>query len=312
LAYSCSDFASDLLLGRRMRDQGIADRWIGALYLFVPNPLFGYANAFTRRLHLPPDPKNALYYAYQRAYVLPLVLEADGVLITNDSDAVEFTTHGYEARRLHAVYGGINFDQVPSGEPESFDRDAIFVGRLHPMKGLAELLNVWRLVVDRKPSAKLAIVGVGDASYERDLRRLAESLGIQPSLEWLGYVEGPEKFKLLARSRVFLHTSIYDNSGMAAAEALACGTPAVAFDLPPLRIAYPSGVLKARIGDNGDFAAKTLSLINDDAERAALSVAARETASNWEWGRRVSAATDFFEKIASYASLSSRRARLSR
>ncbi len=72
---------------------------------------------------------------------------------------------------------------------------------------------------------------------------------------------------MLRASRVFLHTSVYDNSGMAAAEALACGLPAVMFDLPPLRVTYPRGALKAPIGDEEAFAGQVLRLLDDEALR---------------------------------------------
>src|SRR5271169_5640388 len=50
IAYSASDFIPDLLLARRMRDEGHASRWIGCVYLFVPLPAFGYEGHYSRTL----------------------------------------------------------------------------------------------------------------------------------------------------------------------------------------------------------------------------------------------------------------------
>ncbi len=73
-----------------------------------------------------------------------------------------------------------------------------------------------------------------------------------------------EKYKILKSSKIFLHTSIYDNSGMTAAEAMACGLPAVRFDIPALRIAYPKGMLVVPLKDSPKFAKAVLQLLEDE------------------------------------------------
>ena len=50
-------------------------------------------------------------------------------------------------------------DQV-SG-PKSKKYDAVFIGRFHPQKGVLELIDIWKRVVNKKPQAKLAMIGDG-------------------------------------------------------------------------------------------------------------------------------------------------------
>jgi glycosyltransferase involved in cell wall biosynthesis len=296
VAYSASDFIPDLLLARRLRDEGLASRWIGCLYLFVPHPAFGYEGHYSRRLSRTLDLRLAAFYPYQRLVVLPSVLKADGNMLTNDVDAEEFVRFHYPRERLHAVYGVINFDHIGDGEvPMRYD--AVFVGRLHPQKGVERLLRIWQRVVGEQPGLRLAIIGVGDPAYERRLRRQSRDLGIEASVSWLGFREGSHKYGVLRSARVFLHTSVYDNSGMAAAEALACGLPAVMFDLPPLRVTYPRGALKAPIGDEAVFAQHILHVLSDEELRRSLGDEGRIEGLMWDSRLREQEATSFIEKI---------------
>jgi glycosyltransferase involved in cell wall biosynthesis len=295
-AYSACDFIPDLILGRRLRDAGLASRWIGCVYLLVPHPAFGYEGHYSRTLLGSIDVRLAVFYPYQRLAVLPAALAADGNMLATDVDAQEFVKRGYPRERLHAVYGIVNLDHISAHEGALL-YDAVFVGRLHPQKGCEHLLRIWKLVLASLPGARLAIVGVGEPAYERRLRRLARTLGIEAAVEWLGFLEGPQKYAILQRSRVFLLTSVYDNCGMAAGEALACGLPAVTFDLPPLRVAYPRGTLRAPIGDEVVFARQTVLLLADEEQRRRLGAQGRQEVAAWDRRVREQEATLFIEKV---------------
>ena len=303
VAYSASDFIPDLVLARRLRDGGRASRWIGCLYLFVPHPAFGYEGHYSRTLFRHLDLRLAAYYPYQRMVILPSVLTADGNMITNDVDAQEFVRCHYPRERLHAVYGVINYDHIAADEIAR-RYDAVFVGRLHPQKGIDRLLRIWQRVIRARPGLRLAIVGVGDPGYERRLRHQSRALALEDSISWIGFCEGPAKYDVLRSSRVFLHTSVYDNSGMAAAEAMACGVPVVMFDLPPLRVTYPRGALKAPIGDEAAFAQHVVDVLSDDVLRRALGEQGRIEGRMWDSRLRAHEATSFIDKILATQPLS--------
>ena len=84
---------------------------------------------------------------------------------------------------------------------------------------------------------------------------------------------------------------------MAAAEALACGLPAVMFDLPPLRVTYPLGVLKAPIGDEASCARHVLRLLRDETTRKALGEQARKASRAWDRALRAREAMSFVDRI---------------
>ncbi len=146
------------------------------------------------------------------------------------------------------MLGGVDLS-IPQSvpEPEKKTFDAVFISRLHPQKGPLELLDVWKLLVAKRPDARLAMIGSGPLDVQ--CKAKAEKLGIAKNVEFFGFRDGVEKFQIIKSARVVVYPAVFEVGGMAPAEALCCGLPGVSFDLPPLRRYYPRGWLKAAPGD---------------------------------------------------------------
>jgi glycosyltransferase involved in cell wall biosynthesis len=77
------------------------------------------------------------------------------------------------------------------------------------------------------------VLVVGGADAEKGRRWLARC-GVEepPGVEWAGLVPQDEWHRLLARSRVFVNASRWEDYGFAQFEALAAGTPVVSVPSP--------------------------------------------------------------------------------
>ena len=105
-------------------------------------------------------------------------------------------------------------------------RTLLFLGRVHPKKGLETLLQAWARVQDLWPGWRLRIVGPPERGHDDALRRLAAGLGLQRwSLEGPAY--GEAKAGWLAGADLFVLPTRNENFGLAVAEALAAGLPVV-------------------------------------------------------------------------------------
>jgi glycosyltransferase involved in cell wall biosynthesis len=82
---------------------------------------------------------------------------------------------------------------------------------------------------------------------------------------------------------------------MASAEALCCGLPGVSFDLPPLRVYYPRGWLKAAPGDFAGLADCIHRLLTDEKLYAETSKEAYAAGLEWDWNVRAQAMWDAIE-----------------
>jgi glycosyltransferase involved in cell wall biosynthesis len=102
------------------------------------------------------------------------------------------------------------------------------VGRLTPQKGFPYLLKAVRILLSEGMDCRLAILGRGPE--EEQLRNLASDLGIEDSVAFLGFQENP--YKYLARSSVFVLSSLYEGFPNALLEAVALGIPSAATRCP--------------------------------------------------------------------------------
>ncbi|MGH2756010.1 MAG: glycosyltransferase, partial [Actinomycetota bacterium] len=101
-------------------------------------------------------------------------------------------------------------------------RTAIFAGRLVPLKGLILALRAMKHL----PQWRLLICGSGPD--EKRLRKAAHRYGVSDRVHFLGWVPRGEVMRLMREEAdVLLFPSFHDEAGLAVAEAVACGLPAV-------------------------------------------------------------------------------------
>jgi len=105
-------------------------------------------------------------------------------------------------------------------------RTLLFLSRLHPKKGLDLLLPAWRTVQDRFRDWELVIVGPDRGGYLAKLQQLAKDLNVQ-RVQFAGPLYGINKWAAYRGADVFVLPTYSENFGMAVAEALAVGTPAI-------------------------------------------------------------------------------------
>ena len=107
-------------------------------------------------------------------------------------------------------------------------RDLLYLGRIHPKKNLAGLIEGWRRA-RRPPAARLRLAGWGDERDVRELRRQLEAAP-DPSIDWLGPVFGEAKQRLLETARFLILPSFSEGLPMVVLEAWAAATPTVLSD----------------------------------------------------------------------------------
>ena len=102
-----------------------------------------------------------------------------------------------------------------------------FLGRIHPVKGLDALLQALVRIKAEVPEVLLTIAGPDGDGYGGRLRMLAEDLGVERWIRWLGTIEERAKPGFLLDADLFVLPSFSENFGLAAVEAMAVGCPVV-------------------------------------------------------------------------------------
>jgi glycosyltransferase involved in cell wall biosynthesis len=119
----------------------------------------------------------------------------------------------------------------PSSSPLSSDsHTALFLGRIHPIKGLANLVEAWAsLGRGQKPGSqwRMIIAGNDENGHQAQLQAAIDRHGLQASFEFIGPVVDQAKWQLLRSTDLFILPSHSENFGIAVAEALASGLPVI-------------------------------------------------------------------------------------
>ncbi|MGH6827910.1 MAG: glycosyltransferase, partial [Rhizomicrobium sp.] len=103
----------------------------------------------------------------------------------------------------------------------------LYLGRLHPKKGLDRLLHAWARIQDGHPDWRLRIAGPAESGYGGELARLNSRLGLRRlSIEDGLYDDA--KLAAYRDAALFVLPSLSENFGLTVAEALAHGLPAIA------------------------------------------------------------------------------------
>jgi D-inositol-3-phosphate glycosyltransferase len=169
----------------------------------------------------------------------------------------------------------------------------LWVGRVEPLKGLDSLIEALALLRPAlRERVRVLLVG-GEPeeraaawnSEQRRLDALRQQHGVAPLVRFVGAQPHADLPALYAAADLFVMPSHYESFGMAALEALACGTPVVASDVGGLRILIEHGRSGALVppADAAALAAQLDTLLHDEEQRATLRGGSLERAAAYGW-----------------------------
>jgi glycosyltransferase involved in cell wall biosynthesis len=107
-------------------------------------------------------------------------------------------------------------------------RVVLYLGRLHPTKGLEPLLRAWAHVRERFATWRLVVAGYDEGAYRSTLVALATELGIAEAVTFAGPAQGSAREQLFADASLVVLPSPAENFGFVVPEALVRGIPVIA------------------------------------------------------------------------------------
>ncbi len=282
-------------------------RWRLGLYHAVDNvslPLFwpksGIKYVLTVHDLIPllcPEAVNWRHRAYFRLAIRRVVRLADAIIV--DAEAVKRVVVErllVDEQRVHVIPIGVDPGRFRRPPAEASRRvrarygladDAqiiLFVGTVEPRKNLPTLLRAFRRLRSSGPGPgglQLVIAGSRGWGAEAALRE-AESLGLR-DVVFTGPVSDDDLVALYSEASLFVLPSLHEGFGLPALEAMACGVPVVASDIPVLREVLGEAARFVAPTDVGGIATVMGRVLTDEAERMTLIERGRRRAERFTW-----------------------------
>jgi len=215
--------------------------------------------------------------------LMPAAYRGVQFVVISDSTAVDLVARGFDARRIHVSYPGIDHASFSPGGEKAPEPTVAYVGRLRRYKGLDVVLHAMARLREQGVTPRFLIVGLGDDAAR--LRGLVGELDLGDQVQLVGYVSEERKIELLRSAWVNVYPSPKEGWGISNIEAAACGTPSVASDSPGLRESVRDGETGLLVPhDDVDAWARSLrQLLEDRSLRVHLGDRAVEHARRFTW-----------------------------
>ena len=232
--------------------------------------------------------------AYSRAFrlwygtVIPLALaRASAVITVSESERTAIGKH-YSGTlpRLHVIQNGglpVGFETLPGDETKSSDSYVLYVGSLSKRKNFSGMLEAaCRLA--RKRGFNFVFVGGSAGGISENTINVPDD--IRPHITFAGQIDDTEALiEFYRRAACFLFASYYEASPLPPIEAMACGCPVVASDIPSLRERCGDAAAYCNPNDIDSITAAIERVVDSDEVQSSLQTAGRRRAAKYTWTR---------------------------
>jgi glycosyltransferase involved in cell wall biosynthesis len=166
--------------------------------------------------------KLAFWHAFQRSALKSTTC----FHVTSNREYHDVRTVGLR-QPIAIIPNGIDLPPPHNTKIADGSKTALFLGRIHPKKGVATLIEAWSRLESKFPDWHLKIVGPSaNNDYAKELQR---TIGVKKlaRAQLSGPLYGASKSEAYATADIFILPTLDDNFAMTVAEALAHGTPVI-------------------------------------------------------------------------------------
>ena len=213
------------------------------IHTHTPSPQAWVALALAKRFHIPivstyhtllPDfikhtrlkffkTTNAakhLAWEYTRWYYNKL----DAVVTPSQAMKRELAKHGIKGP-IHAISNGINLKMFYQAKKKHKGIKLLHLGRISYEKNIDQILESFKICLDKNLKLKLTIVGGGPDLSK--LKALARKLKINKEVDFTGPIDHKKLRGIYNSHDIFVTASTIETEGLVILEAMACGLPVI-------------------------------------------------------------------------------------
>lgn len=208
--------------------------WYGVLWASVIKYYYDIPTIMTAHL---PLRSGFTYTGHSIPMKVKMRLEALGFrladIITAPSDFIArglVSEYNVPNKKIRIIPNGVDTQYIsPHRNENKKEQVVLSVSRMTEQKGIEYLLESVRYVTNEIQHVKFLIAG--DGPILGSLKSMSNFLAISDNVEFLGFTPRDRLLELYRLSDIFVSTSIYEPFGLVILEAMASGTPIVAFSI---------------------------------------------------------------------------------
>jgi glycosyltransferase involved in cell wall biosynthesis len=259
--------------------------------------------------HAPRSKKSLLFPAY-RQLMYQVGRRSDAIITVSERSRKDVIEHlrlppAYR-KKVQAIPNGVSSKFQPSASlgqarnpEEQAARKLLYVGRTDPYKNVSTLIRVLaQLRRNLDFPIRLQLASSPDPRYPEPVRLIAE-LGLENSVNWLGYLSDDELLHVYQDADVLVHPSEYEGFGLQIIEAMACGLPVVCSNGGSLEEIADGAALTMAPHDEKGFARAVTDLLTSTTMAEDLRKKGLARASEFKWQRTARETLEVYESINS-------------
>ena len=225
---------------------------------------------------------------------------ADKIIPVSERVREDLIDMGVRGERMVVVPNGVDLLKIDGVREEEKIYDLVYAGRLSEHKRVDLLLNAVSIAREEIPDLKCCIIG--DGPEMEGLKRVAKVLGIEESVDFMGFLEREEDLIAgMKSSKIFVLPSTREGFGMSALEANACGLPVVTVrsDMNAASDLVEDGLNGFVCGPTPEAMAEAILELLKGERYESLSASSRRVAERYDWSLVTDAIERAYEEISS-------------
>jgi len=232
-----------------------------------------------------PEAYSLLFRLVYRAQ-MPLIMRQARVITVSESEKKAILNYypraGGHLGVVHNGGFGKRFEKVIAQPPPPRDPNAVlYVGAINRLKNPQRIIDAMALLLEKHP-LHLTIAGGGGQSFRKNPFRIPDSM--KNRVTFTGQIEDTQELiRLYQSAGIMVFPSFYEASPLPPIEAMACGCPVVAGDIPALRERCGEAAVFCQPGEVSSIAGALDKILSQPALARELSQKGLERAERFTW-----------------------------
>jgi glycosyltransferase involved in cell wall biosynthesis len=213
--------------------------------------------------------------------VVDIVKKSEAIVIWHPSGYQNLKSSFPKLEKIFLIPKGVDISACKNIEYLENSSNVLFMGFIGERKGIFTLLEAFRSVNHKIPTARLIIAGSGPPELVKKMLQIIDTYGL--NAKYVESIPHSKKWRFLKQGAIFCLPSSHDTYPAAILEAMACSLPVITTDIIDTRV--EDGVTGFLIPpDSPDvLAQKIIHLLRNSETRRCFGQRARKVAELYDW-----------------------------